>query len=160
MIEIRGLEAVQRKLKGLSELGRNAEPLMWTIGHVILNSIEDSFENEKSPFGEKWAALKPRTTAQKTKKGKSDKILRRDGYLADKWVVDADSKKAVVSNNSKHKGFAYGLVHQFGTRKAGRGKSTFIPARPFLPVDKSGNLPKRTRQALKEAVIKFILPPG
>ena len=156
MIEIRGLEAVQRKLKGLSELGLNAEPLMWTIGHVMLNSIEDSFENEKSPFGEKWAALKPSTAAQKAKKGKSNKILRRDGYLADKWVVDADNKKAVVSNNSKHKGFAYGLVHQFGTRKAGRGKSTFIPARPFLPVNKSGKLQRDIQKIIKTEMIKFI----
>ena len=123
MIEITGLEAVQRKLKGLSELGHNTEPLMHTIGNIIANSIKDSFEDEKSPFGQKWAALKPSTAAQKAKKGKSDKILRRDGYLADKWVVDADSKKAVVSNNSKHKGFAYGLVHQFGTHKAGRSNT-------------------------------------
>ena len=156
MIEITGLEAVQRKLKGLSELGRNTEPLMHTIGNIIANSIEDSFEDEKSPFGEKWAALKPSTVAQKKRKGKSDKILRRDGYLADKWVVDATSKRVIVSNNSKHKGFAYGLVHQFGTRKAGRGKSTFIPARPFLPVSKGGKLQSRLQKIIKTQMINFI----
>lgn len=156
MIEITGLEAVQRKLKGLSELGRNTEPLMHTIGNIIANSIEDSFEDEKSPFGEKWAALKPSTVAQKKRKGKSDKILRRDGYLADKWVVDATSKRVIVSNNSKHKGFAYGLVHQFGTHKAGRGKSTFIPARPFLPVSKSGKLQRDIQKIIKTEMIKFI----
>ena len=156
MIEITGLEAVQRKLRGLSELGHNTEPLMHTIGNIIVNSVKDSFEEEKSPFGEKWSALKPSTVAQKKRKGKSDKILRRDGYLADKWVVDATSKKVVVSNNSKHKGFAYGLVHQFGTRKAGRGKSTFIPARPFLPVNKSGKLQRDIQKIIKTEMIKFI----
>lgn len=156
MIEITGLEAVQRKLRGLSELGHNTEPLMHTIGNIIVNSVKDSFEEEKSPFGEKWSALKPSTVAQKKRKGKSDKILRRDGYLADKWVVDATSKKVVVSNNSKHKGFAYGLVHQFGTRKAGRGKSTFIPARPFLPANKSGKLQRDIQKIIKTEMIKFI----
>lgn len=156
MIEITGLEAVQRKLRGLSELGHNTEPLMHTIGNIIVNSVKDSFEEEKSLFGEKWSALKPSTVAQKKRKGKSDKILRRDGYLADKWVVDATSKKVVVSNNSKHKGFAYGLVHQFGTHKAGRGKSTFIPARPFLPVNKSGKLQRDIQKLIKTEMIKFI----
>lgn len=156
MIEITGLEAVQRKLKGLAELGCNTEPLMHTIGNVIANSIKDSFEDEKSPFGQKWAALKPSTVAQKKRKGKSDKILRRDGYLADKWVVDATSKRVIVSNNSKHKGFAYGLVHQFGTHKAGRSKNIFIPARPFLPVNKSGKLQRDIQKIIKTEMIKFI----
>jgi len=100
--------------------------------------------------------LKPSTIRQKQKLGKSSNILRWDGNLADKWIVKADDKKATVSNNTNKNGFAYGLVHQFGTNKAGRSKNVKIPARPFLPVDRSGNLPGRVKDVVKKVVIKFV----
>lgn len=77
--------------------------------------------------------------------------------MADKWIVKADDKKATVSNNTNKNSFAYGLVHQFGTNKAGRSKNVRIAARPFLPVDKSGHLPNRTKQAIEDATIEFII---
>ena len=129
---------------------------MQTLGNILQNEIEDSFENESSPFGQKWQALKPSTIRQKQKLGKSSNILRSDGNLADKWIVEADDKKATVSNNTNKNGFAYGLVHQFGTNKAGRSKNVKIPARPFLPVDRSGNLPGRVKDVVKKVVIKFV----
>ena len=100
--------------------------------------------------------MKPSTIRQKQKLGKSSNILRWDGNLADKWIVKADDKKATVSNNTNKNGFAYGLVHQFGTNKAGRSKNIKIPARPFLPVDKSGNLPSMVKDVVKKVVIKFV----
>ena len=130
---------------------------MQTLGNILQNEIEASFENESSPFGQKWQALKPSTIRQKQKLGKSSNILRSDGNLADKWIVKADDKKATVSNNTNKNGFAYGLVHQFGTNKAGRSKNVRIAARPFLPVDKSGHLPNRTKQAIEDATIEFII---
>lgn len=130
---------------------------MQTLGNILQNEIEASFENESSPFGRKWQALKPSTIRQKQKLGKSSNILRSDGNLADKWIVKADDKKATVSNNTNKNSFAYGLVHQFGTNKAGRSKNVRIAARPFLPVDKSGHLPNRTKQAIEDATIEFII---
>lgn len=130
---------------------------MQTLGNILQNEIKASFENESSPFGQKWQALKPSTIRQKQKLGKSSNILRSDGNLADKWIVKADDKKATVSNNTNKNGFAYGLVHQFGTNKAGRSKNVRIAARPFLPVDKSGHLPNRTKQAIEDATIEFII---
>ena len=76
--------------------------------------------------------------------------------MADKWIVKADDKRATVSNNTNKNGFAYGLVHQFGTNKAGRSKSVKIPARPFLPVDRGGRLPSRTEEVIKRIVINFV----
>ena len=129
---------------------------MQTLGNILQNEIEASFENESSPFGQKWQALKPSTISQKQKLGKSSNILRWDGNLADKWIVEADDKKVTVSNNTNKNGFAYGLVHQFGTNKGGRSKNVKIPARPFLPVDRSGNLPGRVKDVVKKVVIKFV----
>ncbi len=156
MIEIKGLDKVQAKLKNLQNLGNNAKPLMKTLGLILQNEIEDSFENEKSPFGEQWKPLAPGTLRNKLKKGKSDRILRREGNLADRWITKADKDKATVSNNIKAKGFAYGLAHQFGTTKAGRNCNTFIPARPFLPIDANGKLASHTEDTIKDEVIKFI----
>ena len=156
MIEVKGLEELQTKLKSLQNIDKKTKPLMQTLGNILQNEIEASFENESSSFGQKWQALKPRTIRQKQKLGKSSNILRSDGNLADKWIVKADDKRATVSNNTNKNGFAYGLVHQFGSNKAGRGKNVKIPARPFLPVDRSGNLPGRVKDVVKNVVIKFV----
>ena len=157
MIEVKGLEELQTKLKSLQNIDKKTKPLMQTLGNILQNEIEASFENESSPFGQKWQALKPSTIKQKQRRGKSLNILRSDGNLADRWIVKADDKKATVSNNTNKNGFAYGLVHQFGTNKAGRSKNIRIAARPFLPVDKSGHLPNRTKQAIEDATIEFII---
>ena len=156
MIEVKGLEELQAKLKSLQNIKKKTKPLMQTLGNILQNKIEDSFENESSPFGQKWQALKPSTIKQKQRRGKSLNILRSDGNLADRWIVKVDDKKATVSNNTNKNGFAYGLVHQFGTNKAGRSKNVNIPARPFLPVDKSGNLPSRVKDVVKKVIIKFV----
>ena len=157
MIEVKGLEELQTKLKSLQNIDKKTKTLLQTLGNILQNKIEDSFENESSPFGQKWQALKPSTIKQKQRRGKSLNILRSDGNLADRWIVKADDKKATVSNNTNKNGFAYGLVHQFGTNKAGRSKNVRIAARPFLPVDKSGHLPNRTKQAIEDATIEFII---
>lgn len=156
MIEVKGLEELQTKLKSLQNIDKKTKPLMQTLGNILQNKIEDSFKNESSPFGQKWQALKPSTIKQKQRHGKSLNILRSDGNLADKWIVKADYKKATVSNNTNKNGFAYGLVHQFGTNKAGRSKNVRIAARPFLPVDKSGKLPDKTEEVIKRIVVNFV----
>ena len=156
MIEVKGLEELQTKLKSLQNIDKKTKPLMQTLGNILQNEIEASFENESSPFGQKWQALKPSTIRQKQKLGKSSNILRSDGNLADKWIVKADDKKATVSNDTNKNGFAYGLVHQFGSNKIGRSRNIKIPARAFLPVDKNRNLPKDLEDVVKKVVIKFI----
>ena len=156
MIEVKGLEELQNKLESLQSIENKTKPLMQTLGNILQNKIEDSFENESSPFGQKWQALKPSTIKQKQRHGKSLNILRSDGNLADRWIVKADDKKATVSNNTNKNGFAYGLVHQFGSNKAGRSHNIKIPARAFLPVDKNRNLPKDLEDVVKKVMIKFI----
>ena len=156
MIEVKGLEKLQAKLKNLQNLQHRTAPLITQLGEMLKNSIEDSFENEKSPFGERHKPLSQSTLKNKLKKGKSERILRRDGNLADNWVLNTTNTKASVSNNTNFKGFAYGLAHQFGANGAGRGKNIKIPARPFLPVDKSGKLAKSVKNEVENEIIGFI----
>jgi phage virion morphogenesis protein len=161
-IEIVGLEGVQQKLTTLSGSlsGANMTKKLRAIGNMVQDSIEDSFENQASPFGEKWKPLKIRTihssygSKTHTKKGVQTKNFQKyatnrltlvlSGTLKDTWQVDADATSVTVSGNATSKGYAYGIVHQFGSTK----KS--IPARPFLPVDASGNLEPKLLKTIND----------
>lgn len=157
-IQIQGLEAVQTTLNNLSKTLSKTEMknTMATIGGMVRNEIEESFEEERSPWGEKWKPLKTvsyhlgysisKGKKTHTKKGKQSvgfgkyiggkKLLRESGNLADRWSVRADNSSVEVSGNAKSKkGFVYGAVHQWG--------STKVAARKFLPIDERGELEPR-----------------
>ena len=182
-IDLQGLEEIQRKLQALEssldEAGMRRK--LNTVGGMIKNSIEESFERWKplssvtafANFGGGGIKNVKRgrqnayyKNGKKQKKsflsvfgaGGSRKILVLSGALAGHWVVRASAKSVTVSNNSSSGGFAYGLTHQFGTARAGRHRNVHIPARPFLPVDGSGNLEPRLAKDindyLKEEIIK------
>ncbi|WP_170000335.1 phage morphogenesis protein [Campylobacter sp. RM9328] len=177
-IEIKGLEQIQAKLKTLegSLSGAQIKVKLNTVGGMILNSIEKSFDDERSPFGERWKPISANTAfayvggrkKAYTKNGKtqragflakfgakgSKRILWQSGNLATRWIVKSDSSSVTVSNNSSNKGFAYGLTHQFGSSKLN------IPARAFLPIDSGGNLEKkltkRINDYLSDEIIKTL----
>ena len=71
MIEVKGLEELQTKLKSLQNIDKKTKPLMQTLGNILQNEIEASFENESSPFGQKLQALKNTNIKQKQKRVKS-----------------------------------------------------------------------------------------
>jgi len=144
-IEIEGIDKVQEKLSALAEglTGAQMKRKMHSVGNMLLNSIEDSFETETGPFGEVWAPRK------RTKPKQSTKILRDSGDLADRWMVNASANEVAVSNNVAW----YGVVHQWGTSKAGRKHNAVIPARPFLPVDKSGMLEPKLQEDIEEYLL-------
>lgn len=158
-IEIQGIESVQKKLRTLDDALNPSKmrSTLLTVGNMVKNSISESFENERSPFGEKWAPLKVisyhlgysigKGKNTHTKRGVQTKafqkyatnkhILISSSNLWRNWVVSADESGVEVSNNTARtsKGYIYGLVHQYGTSK--------IKARRFLPIDDSGNLEPR-----------------
>ncbi|WP_169976083.1 phage virion morphogenesis protein [Campylobacter sp. RM16191] len=165
-IDIKGIDEIQKKLQTLQKSldDQQMKTKLNTVGGMIRNSIEESFENEASPFDQKWKPISSATAISyaggrkkvyakngKQRKGflskfgagGSKRILVLSGSLAQRWVVRSDSSSVTVSNNSSNQGFAYGLTHQFGTNKAGRSKNVHIPARPFLPIDSNGNLESR-----------------
>ena len=45
MIEVKGLEELQAKLKSLQNIEKKTKPLMQTLGNILQNEIEASFEN-------------------------------------------------------------------------------------------------------------------
>lgn len=180
-IKVTGFEKIEKKLENLAKLEINVKPALRTIGEMVRNSIEDSFEKETSPFGERWKPLSSSTIFSEIRGGKkgstiksgkrhkkgflkkygvggSRRILRRDGNLADNWVVEVGDSSVVVSNNTQSKnGFKYGLAHQFGANGTGRGKNGIIPARPFLPIDKNKKVESNLIKDIKVELENFIL---
>lgn len=144
--QIKGLDEVKKTLDKLSCAVSPSEmkSTMHTVGNIVRNSIEESFENQSDPWGKKWEALSPKTI--KAKKGKG-KTLRLSGELEDKWNIEASSSHVKVFGQGKsEKGFEYGRVHQWGSSKKK------IPSRKFLPVDESGVIAPRVYEEIKEAV--------
>jgi phage virion morphogenesis protein len=100
--------------------------------------VNDSFENEASPYGKKWektSPLNPKYLDYKKKMGKGkERILHISGHLVHSIDFETTSDSVTLGTN-----LVYAPIHQFGGR-AGRGHKSKIPARPFLPVTKEAEL--------------------
>lgn len=167
-IKITGIEDIQKSLLSLEKKTKNLKPTLRAIGEMVRSNIDESFESEKSPFGEKWKPISSNTAfnyaggkKKAFKKGAKSlksgflkrygthgdkKILVESANLKDSWGVKADNKSVTVESYAKARGFPYGLTHQFGSVKRG------IPARPFLPVDDKGNLESTLQKDILEKI--------
>lgn len=167
-IKITGIEDIQKSLLSLEKKTKNLKPTLRAIGEMVRSCIDESFENEISPFGEKWKPISSNTAfsyaggkTKAFKKGAKSlksgflksygvygdkRILVESSNLKDSWGVRASNKSVVVESYAKSRGFPYGLTHQFGSAKKG------IPARPFLPVDKKGNLERNLKNDILERI--------
>jgi len=152
-VKIEGLEAVQ---KALAHLGDELSPpkmqrKMATLGGMVQNTIEESFDKEASPFGVAWKTLDDKTKKAKAKKRQSSRKLRASGALADKWQTHATPTSAHVFGGAKSKkGFEYGKVHQWGSRH--------VEARPFLPITKEGKIEATLAEDMLEVLKKAFTP--
>ena len=117
-----------RKLTGIASQLQKPRQLYGLLGETLKKIHAARFEAETDPTGKRWQALAPRTIALKSKRGKSTKILRQDGYLADRTAYNYDDKGVEFGSDAK-----YARLHQFGGN-AGRGKQVKIPARPWLGI--------------------------
>lgn len=167
-VKITGIEGIQKNLLNLEEKTKNLKPTLRVIGEMVRSNIDESFESEKSPFGKKWKPISATTAfnyaggkKKAFKKGAKSlksgflkrygthgdkKILVESANLKDSWGVKVDNKSVTVESYAKSRGFPYGLTHQFGSAKKG------IPARPFLPVDKKGNLERNLKNDILERI--------
>ncbi|HFD8273598.1 TPA: phage virion morphogenesis protein [Klebsiella variicola] len=99
-------DALSRLWDARTEMMRPA-PLLRSMGERLLEFHQKRFQEQKSPDGIEWAALKPRY--QRRKRKNADKVLTRDGYLRNtlRWQVNAD--ELLFGTNR-----VYGAIHQFG----------------------------------------------
>ena len=135
---------LQNKIKMLELKARDLTPMLAEVGNITQNESELSFEREKSPFNEKWKPLSKKTLAKK----KSSKILTESARLSHSISYQVQAPKSVLVGTN----IQYAAIHQFGG-KAGRNKSVKIPARPFMPFNAKGEIPKILKKDI-ETIIK------
>jgi phage virion morphogenesis protein len=136
MIEIRiDDRGVHAMLRELQRRGVNLSPVMRQIAGIMLDAVEENFEQEGRP---RWQRSK---RAEKV----GGKTLQKSGQLAASISQKYDARSARVGTNK-----VYAAIHQFGG-KAGRGHSAIIAARPFL------KLTKEDVEEIKDAIKKYLL---
>jgi phage virion morphogenesis protein len=139
LVKLAGSARANAKLTALTAALANPQPLYATIGRVLVNRVRLCFKLGIDPWGSPWAALKIR-------KGQP---LRDTGRLQRSITSQADGTGVTVGTN-----VFYAPTHQFGatiypkTAKrlvfpgpGGRmifAKKVVVPARPFLPLRRSG----------------------
>lgn len=120
-IEINNAQEVAIVLERLSQATTHRTPLMRSIAGTMESAVLQNFDVGGRP---KWQGLKYR---QGTPLVDTENLM---GSITSDYTNDT----AIVGTNEP-----YAAIHQFGG-KAGRGRKTTIPARPFLkltPEDES-----------------------
>lgn len=142
---------VQTKLSAIARQLKQPRKLYGVLGETVKKLHKERFKQELSPEGKKWKALSPATVELKRKRGKSQRILRQDGYLSDKTAYNYDDKRLEFGSDAK-----YARLHQFGGQ-VGRGRKVNIPARPWLGISSNDKnlLRQKARVLLQREIDKI-----
>jgi phage virion morphogenesis protein len=133
-MEVKNINISTKELDKIAELLQKPKRLLNNIGNLLASEIGESFENERSPNGKKWKALKASTINARKRKGSSSEKILQDSYqLSESFDFSVRGNTIIVGTDKE-----YAAIHQFGG-KAGRNKKVKIPARPFLPLKKKDN---------------------
>lgn len=111
-------------LAGMIARAEDMTPAMDEIGAVLTTSTQLRFETGKGPGGQAWT---PSIRAA----AEGGLTLVDRGSLRDSIVHRASAQEVEVGSN-----LVYARIHQLGG-KAGRGKKTTLPARPYLGLSDS-----------------------
>jgi phage virion morphogenesis protein len=152
------VEDLDRALRQIAQRIANTAPAMRQIKDVMLDAVEQNFQEEGRP---KWVDLAPSTKKRRAAQGKwPGRILQVSGRLASSITGNSGNGFATVGTNLEYAGIQQfgGTIHQYAqTRFVNfhidkRGRSRFakrknanlsqavtfrertinIPARPFL----------------------------
>jgi len=137
------IREVLELLTEVDRAGRNATPAMRDIAQRLRSDILLNFRTGGS-FPEKWSP----SERVKEEGGQTlvDKATLRNSQHADWSATEAAAGTDVV----------YGGIHQFGG-VCGRNYATTLPARPFLPIDASGNLRPGTARFAADRLLDNII---
>ncbi len=146
---------LRNEMKQLELKAENIEPILLEIANSAKNISELSFENEVSPFKEKWQPLSKKTLQSK----KGSKILTESGMLQTslrtKTNFNNKGKDKVQGRVSIGTNLEYAKIHQFGG-KAGKALRISIPARPFLPMNDKGEIPNDLKEDIRTIILRHL----
>lgn len=137
-IEVQDGEVIAA-LNRLAAASRDLSPAMRAIARALRNTTEDSFAQQRSPFGPAWAALKQSTLNGRKSDVAGARILQDSGQLAASITATSDATSATVTA-----GKVYAAIHQFG------GQIDYAPRsiKVRLRTDRKGNLVKKGNLAV------------
>ena len=171
---------VEAALDRLARAARDLRPAMRDIGGLLEKETDDNFRAQGRPRWKplSQATILNRLMG-KDREGRSkgiSSVLRKDGDLrasakrklegglailqdtgvlrgsirvySDKSSVTIGAARVMTKAGSP---LEYAAIHQFGGM-AGRGKKVRIPARPFIPVDRDGNLSPEAERGVLAAI--------
>lgn len=125
---------VRAALAGLADRAADLRPAWEEVGSLLHAEALRAFETETGPDGRRWPPLAA-ATLRRTPRRRGGQILQDTRRLLQSVTYRADAAGVTVGSN-----VVYAAIHQLGGR-AGRGRKTVIPARPYLPIRPDGSLP-------------------
>lgn len=165
-------DELSKKLNQVAAKAKHTDDLTAAIANSFLTVVHDNFDAQGRPA---WAGLDPAYA----KRRKPGKILSQSGQLRDSVQPFHSSTEAGVSSNLPYSAihhFGGTIKHPGGTRYVivGGGMAVFvsnsftgpvhgvtkphdidIPARPYMPMDESGNLQSEAQAAIYDDVDYF-----
>lgn len=145
---------LERVLHNAANHLTHTAPLMEDISRALLSETMMNFQFGGRPA---WAGLSPVTLARRAHGGGA--ILQDSGELKRSITATHTNDTATVGSNLK-----YAPTHQFGARQGEFGRSDRntplpwgdIPARPFIPMDKNGDISHDGFLAVREVVNGYL----
>lgn len=128
-IKGRGIDEAQERLEQIRARLENLQPVMEVAAQDTVTLIDDSFDGQRSPDGTPWQELSEKTIARR-RKGR--------GTGEPRALIDTGRLRQSITGRGSRRGFTFGTnVIYGGVQQFGGGRSR-IPARPFLPIVRSG----------------------
>ena len=145
---------LERVLHNAANHLTHTAPLMEDISRQLVTETKLNFDFGGRPA---WAGLSPVTLARRAHGGGA--ILQDSGELKGSIKASHTVDTATVGSNLK-----YAPTHQFGAKQGEFGRSDRntplpwgnIPARPFIPMDKNGDISHDGFLAVREVVNGYL----
>ena len=145
---------LERVLHNAANHLTHTAPLMEDISRALLSETMMNFQFGGRPA---WAGLSPLTIARR--RGGAGAILQDTGELKRSIKATHSNDTATIGSNLK-----YAPTHQFGAKQGEFGRSDRntplpwgdIPARPFIPMDKNGDISYDGFLAVREVVNRYL----
>ena len=145
---------LERVLHNAANHMTHTAPLMEDISRALLSETMMNFQLGGRPA---WAGLSPLTIARR--RGGASAILQDTGELKRSIKATHTNDTATIGTN-----LVYAPTHQFGARQGEFGRSDRntplpwgnIPARPFIPMDKNGDISHDGFLAVREVVNGYL----
>lgn len=165
-------QRIRQEMAWLRQMLSDMTPVMQSVGELLVERTKRRFATSTDPEGHPWAPNAPATIRSYLRRFGG--TFRRDGSLSRRGQLMAARKKPLIGETRQlmqtlyyratrdrveiGSPMQYAAIHQFGGR-AGRGHRVQIPARPYFPIDASGQPYGRADwQAVIEIITESLQP--